>query len=62
MSKFKNEFVDNAIDTNGPAGELELGIGRIVKDEIVLVKVSELCTTNSTRHLDSGQPHERQSR
>lgn len=62
VSEFKNELVDDAIDANGSAGKLELGVGRIVKDEVVLVKVSELCTTDSTGHLDFSQPYKIQPR
>ena len=58
MSEFEYELVNDTINADGPAGELELGVGRIVKDEVVLVKVSELRTSDTAGHLDLDQPHE----
>jgi len=57
VSKFEYELVDDTVDADSPAGKLELGVSRIVEDEVVLVKVRELCTTNAASHLRSGQPH-----
>lgn len=52
MSELENELVDDTIDADGPTGKFELGVGRVIKDEVVLVKVGELCTTNAAGHLD----------
>lgn len=57
VSELEYELVDDTIDTNSPAGKLELGVGRIVEDEIVLIKVGQLCATDATGHLVRGQPH-----
>lgn len=52
MSELENELVDDTIDADSPTGQFELGVGRVIEDEVVLVKVGELCTTNATGHLD----------
>lgn len=51
VCEFEYKLVNDTIDTNSPAGKLELRVGRIVKDEVVCVKVRELCATNTAGHL-----------
>lgn len=59
MGEFEYELVDDAVDSNGPAGELELRVRGIVEDEIVLVKVSEFCAPNAASHLILGQSYKK---
>jgi hypothetical protein len=51
MGKGHDEFVNDAVDTDGPADELHLCVFGVVKDEVVSVEVCEPVASYSARDL-----------
>ena len=53
MCKLIDKLVNNAVDANRSTDQLELGIGRVVENEVVAVKVRQLGTANAASQLCS---------
>ena len=48
MGEAENEFIDYSIDSDSPANKIQLGVIRIVEDEMVSVEMRQVFSTNAT--------------
>lgn len=51
VGEFEDEFIDDPINTNRSAYQIQFGICRVIEDEVMSVKVRKLLTANSTSQL-----------
>lgn len=51
MCEREDELVNDAIDGDGAADELEVGVGRIVEDEVLSVEIRQRRSANTTGKL-----------
>lgn len=51
MGKLEDELIDYSVDSQCPADKLQIGIIRVIEDEIVPIKVCQGFTANSTGKL-----------
>lgn len=51
MCELEDELVNDTVDAQRPTDQFELGICRVIEDEVVLVKAGQLYPTNATSEL-----------
>lgn len=52
VGKFEDKLIDYSVDSECPANQLQIGIFRVIENEIVSIEVCQGFAANSTGHLD----------
>lgn len=53
MCELEDEFVDHTVDTYRPTHELQIGVRRVVEDEVVAVEDAEIVSPDATGDLST---------
>lgn len=51
MGELEDEFINDTINPDGPADQLQFGIRRVAKDEAVAVEIGEFVASHATSEL-----------
>jgi hypothetical protein len=51
MGKLENKLIDYLVDSQSPTDKLQIGIIRVIEDEIVPIEICQGVTANSTGKL-----------